>query len=91
MCYNKHCMDCKESISLGTAAFISSFRTHKRLWRIKSLFVTSTTCRVGRGMANGRTNCHCSYVNCITANSGIKVIPFPLSTIRIKVSILPKR
>ena len=31
MCYNKHCMDCKESISLGTAAFISSFRTHKRL------------------------------------------------------------
>ena len=29
--YSKHCMDCKVSISLGTAAFISSFRTHSRL------------------------------------------------------------
>ena len=29
--YSKHCMDCKVSISFGTAAFISSFRTHSRL------------------------------------------------------------
>ena len=83
-------MDCKDCISLGIAARISSFRTFSKLCLIKSLLVASTICRVGRGIANGRTNFYCSSVSCETANSGIKVIPFPLSTIRINVSMLPK-
>ena len=47
------------------------------------------TLRVGSGMAKGLTSFCFSSDSCSSANSGTKVSPFPLSTIRISVSILP--
>ena len=57
---------------------------------MNDLLLMSTTSRVGMGSANGRTNSRCFSVSCSTANSGIKVMPWPLSTMRIKVSMLPR-
>lgn len=44
-----------ESISLGTESFISLTSTSSSVWRIKFLLVSSTTWRVGQGMAKERT------------------------------------
>ena len=39
-------------------------------------------------MANGRTSRFCSSLSCNTASSGINVIPFPLSTMRMMGALL---
>ena len=79
-----------ESISLGTESFISLTSTSSSVWRIKFLLVSSTTWRVGQGMAKERTSSFWASPSCRTASSGMKVTPLPLSTMRIKVSMLPR-
>ena len=79
-----------EVFGTGTAAVISWVIVFKSVLRIKLRLVSMIICRVGQGMAKGRTSSFCVPSSCKTASSGMKVMPLPLSTMRIKVSMLPR-
>ena len=72
----------KSSISLGTAFCISFTNISRRVFRMKSLAVSMTMSRVGMGIAKGRTISFWLSFSCRIDSSGMKVTPFPLSTMR---------